>query len=238
MAISAALVLGSLAAPLPVQASSAPAVGSHLWLRADVGVTVNVNKVSNWSDQSGNGRNATMPTSTRQPTLALNALNGNPVVRFSGAQSLNLLNPVSPTQFTIFVVGKNSKTTESFSMILGPGGNYPNNQLRWENGSQALVVGTGNALPTTVSNVGNTRVYHALSVRYDGSSLRFYRDGNLVSSRTLTTTGPFTLASVGAWYSSYFMVGDLAEVLVYPTALSDADRLTTDSYLRAKYALP
>jgi hypothetical protein len=93
----------------------------------------------------------------RQPSFVGGALNGLPVIRFSGAQSLGLSPFVSPTRFTVLVVGKNSNTAETFSMILGPGGNAHNNQLRWENGSQALFVGTGNNLPVITSNVGNTR---------------------------------------------------------------------------------
>ncbi len=123
-------------------------------------------------------------------------------------------------------------------MILGPGGSSPNNQMRWENGSQALFVGTGNNLPTTTSNIGNTRVYHALSVRYDGTTMTVYRDGNLISTHTFTTTGPWTLSQIGAWYSQYFLIGDIAEILIYPTALSSTDRTTTNSYLKLKYNLP
>ena len=174
----------------------------------------------------------------RQPTLVNNALNGKPVIRFGGAQSLAFTSPVSPNSFTIFVVGKNSKTTESYSMILGPGGSSPNNQMRWENGSSALFVGSGNNLPTITSSIGNTRVYHALSVRYNGSTMQVYRDGNLISTHTFTTSGPWTLAQIGAFFSSDFMVGDLAEVLIYSSALSESDLISTNNYFKGKYALP
>lgn len=232
-------VVGLIAQPAAAQAAStSPAPGSQLWLRADVGVTVNITNVSAWADQSGSGRHAVMDTAARQPAYTLNALNSKPVIRFNGAQSLALTSTVDPSMFTIFVVGKNNNPTESFGMILGPGGTSANNQIRWENGSQALVVGTGNNLPATTASIGNTRTYHALSLRYDGTALRIFRDGRLISTRAMTTNGPLTLASVGAYYSSAFLTGDLAEILVYPTALADVDRATTDSYLRTKYALP
>lgn len=233
------LMVAALLFPGAQVALAGPPPGAQLWLRSDVGVTVNVNKVTTWADQSGSGRHATMATVSRQPTLVLGALNGQPVIRFGGAQSLSLTaTPVNPTSFSIFIVGKNSKPTESYSMILGPGGNWPNNQLRWENGTKALFVGTGNNFPVVTSTIGNTRVYHALSARYNGSTMSVYRDGNLVSTHSFTTSGPWILSQIGGWFSTYFMIGDLAEILVYPTALSDTDRLATDSYLRAKYALP
>ncbi|WP_018349471.1 LamG-like jellyroll fold domain-containing protein [Longispora albida] len=234
-AMAVAAVTAAIVIPAP--ASANPVGGAHLWLRADVGVTVNGTSVSAWLDQSGNARNGTMSLASRQPQLVQGQINGLPVIRFSGAQSLGLTSPVNPYTFTVFVVGKNSKTS-GFSMILGPGGNYANNQLRWENSSQALLVGTGNSFPAVTSNVGSTMVYHALSATYDGSTLRVYRDGALTSTHTFATSGGWTLAQIGAWYSSYFMVGDLAEVIVYPTKLSDTDRQTTGKYLGVKYNLP
>jgi len=228
-----AVVLG-----IPMPASAAPASSPLLWLRADAGVQSTSSKVYQWDDQSGNGKHATMTVDARKPTLVSGALNGLPVIRFGGAQSLNLLNPASPTAFTVFIVGKNSKATETFSMILGPGGSFPNNQLRWENGSQALFVGTGNNLPVITSTIGNTRVYHVLSARYDGSVLKVYRNGNPLSSHSFTTSGPWTLSNVGAWYSTYFMTGDLAEVLIYSRALTETERSQTNTYLGTKYGLP
>jgi len=212
--------------------------GMHLWLKADAGVSATAGAVAQWLDQSGNGRNASMATPSRQPQLVGGALNGRPVIRFGGSQSMYLDRVATPTSFTVFVVGKNSMPGESFSMILGPGGNSPNNQLRWESSSQALFVGTGNGLPVVTPSIGNTRAYHALSARYDGSVMTVYRDGNSTSSSSFTTTGPWTLASVGSWYSTYFMVGDLAEVIIYDRALSDAERTSMNGYLRARYNLP
>ncbi|WP_437756171.1 LamG-like jellyroll fold domain-containing protein [Sorangium sp. So ce1389] len=215
-----------------------PRSGLKLWLRTDAGITASSGKVSSWRDQSGNGNRADMDVAASQPTLISSALNGKPVVRFLGAQSLYLAQQLEPTHFTVFVVGKNRKASESFSMILGPGNTSPNNQLRWENGSQALFVGLGNDMPIITSTVGNTRVYHALSARYDGSTMTVYRDGNLASSHDFTTTGPWVLLQIGAWFSSYYMEGDLAEILVYERALSEGDRGAVNGYLRSKYALP
>jgi hypothetical protein len=109
-----------------------PSSGLHMWLRADAGITPGAgSQVAHWADQSGQGRNASMTAAARQPQLVNLALNGQPVVRFGGAQSMYLDTFATPTTFTMFIVGKNSLASESFSMILGPGGNSPNNQLRW-----------------------------------------------------------------------------------------------------------
>lgn len=232
------------------QHATFPTTGLHLWLRSDIGVTASPQgtssalRVTKWLDQSGNGRHASMSSATsaalaRQPYYVTGALNGLPVIQFQGGQSLGLDIWAQPTSFTVFVVGKNANPSESFSMILGPGGNAPNNQLRWENGSNALFVGTGNAMPAFTSPIGNTRVYHALSGRYDNprSLMEVFRDGNPISTHSFRTTGPWTLASVGSWYSTYYMRGELAEVIIYDRPLSETERVAVNSYLEGKYGI-
>lgn len=218
---------------------SLPSFTRTLWLRADMGVTTSNGKVTNWADQDDSQNHAYMTTLERQPSLITNAINGKPVIRFNGAQSLKLTNALSHSNFTVFVAGKNSHPS-SFSMILGPTGTGTNgnNQLRWENGTQALLVGLGNNMPIITSTVGNTKVYHALSARYDGSQLKVYRDGNLVTTSSFVTSGPWELNQIGAWVSQYFMVGDLAELVFYSSALSESNRSTANSYFKTKYALP
>lgn len=216
-----------------------PSDGQQLWLRADAGVSAPGNRMASWQDQSGTEHNATMPTAARQPFYVTNALNGLPVARFNGAQSMSLPFPyLQPTAFSIFVVGKNNNPNESFSIILGPGGSAPNNQLRWENGTQSLIVGTSNNLQAITSTIGNTRVYHTLEVSSDGALLLVHRDTARFDMQDIATSGAFTLASVGSWYSSFFLQGDLAEVLVYDHVLSDLDRFLVHEYLSVKYALP
>jgi hypothetical protein len=87
-------------------------------------------------------------------------------------------------------VGKNTMPSESFSMILGPGGNAPNNQLRWENGNEALFVGTGNSFPIITSSIGHTRAYHQLSATYDRNTLSVYRNGSSLAEHRFVTSGP------------------------------------------------
>jgi len=210
--------------------------GIHLWLRADAGVNAPGNRVVQWLDQSGNGRNASMVTASRQPFFVPGALNGLPVIRFTGAESMLLDLPTDPVTFTVFVVGKNSNPNESFSMILGSDFPGHNNQLRWENGSEAILFNEFDRQVFT-SPIGNTRVYHTLSARSDGATLTVFRDGNLVMSHGFSA-GPWRLTEVGSWGSVVFMQGDLSEVLLYARALSDAELASVSRYLRDKYNLP
>ncbi|CAI8841425.1 family 16 glycosylhydrolase [Pseudomonas sp. IT-P294] len=92
--VRAGLLLGLLwcalactAAPLP---SRPPATGLVLWLDAADASSMTVdgqNRVQLWRDKSGLVNDATADDSAKGPQRVANALNGHPVVRFSGASA-------------------------------------------------------------------------------------------------------------------------------------------------------
>ncbi|WP_253908696.1 LamG domain-containing protein [Corallococcus exiguus] len=232
----------SVKATSPIEPSektqpSVPMNGLELWLRSDLGVVASEGRISRWKDQSGHGRDGIMDSAPRQPALVASTLNSLPVVRFAGAQSLYLKAPVQPEAFTLFVVGKNNESEDTFSMILGPASNHPNNQLRWESGSEVLAVGTGNDLPVVRTHVGNTRAYHLLTARYDGRKLDIHMNGQLAGSHAFRTSGPWLLSQVGAYFSESYGKADLAEVRVYSQAIPADERAAVEAELKNRYGL-
>jgi hypothetical protein len=215
-----------------------PYTGLVLWLYPG-NVSLQAGKVAVWNDLSGANNHATNASASSQPVYIPGALNGQPAVRFDGAQRL-FAGPIYLSTWTIFVVGKNNNPTENFGLILGPGDNN-NNQLRYENGTQVLTYGFSNNMPVRYSTIGNTRVYHNLSVRYQPGSFQVFRDGVLRDSAVYNLTGTWGLGRIGTWYSSCptcFLKGDLVEILVYNQALSTTDRQRVETYLRTKFSLP
>jgi hypothetical protein len=92
-----------------------PASGLQIWYKADVGVTSSAGKVSAWADQSGNGRNATQGTSTAQPSLVVDALNGKPVISFNGTSNfMNFTYAVNGLSgMTIVMVANNTNSAQT-----------------------------------------------------------------------------------------------------------------------------
>jgi hypothetical protein len=84
-----------------------------LWLPADRINQANNTAVATWSDQSGNGYDATQSTTAARPTYIASGLNGLPVVRFDGTDD-TLSVPSSTATFkflhsdvsTVFIVAK------------------------------------------------------------------------------------------------------------------------------------
>ena len=207
------------------------------WFRGDEGIELaDGSKISKWHDQSGQDADAIMTDESRQPEFIADGLNGKPEVWFGGAQSVAF--PIfDSVQFTLFAVGRNANPTDSFSIIIGPGGDTGNNQLRWDDGDTVMFVGLAINIPVTEFPFGNTRVPHLLSVRYTGSVLEVYRDGELKGELHTVTTGGWAVAQLGAWFSSYFMVGSLSEVVMYERSLTDEELSGTQAALLDKYGL-
>jgi hypothetical protein len=54
-----------------------------IWVKADAGITLSVNQVTTWADQSGNGNALTSPSSGARPTFLLSEQNGLPCIEFA-----------------------------------------------------------------------------------------------------------------------------------------------------------
>ena len=142
-------------------------------------------------------------------------------------------------QFSIFGVFRNSssQSSYSYSAILGDKNGYI-----WLGPSSAtqLQIGNGDLTQSGFSR-DTTFASHAFNGATSGSA-------NL----TLKTTGLTTvvhgsnptfgdsssaMVSGGGSVASQFFQGHIAEIIVYPTALTGTDASTTEDYLAARYNL-
>jgi len=76
------------------------------------------------------------------------------------------------------------------------------------------------------------------SSKYDGTNHTFYANG--AAKTAVGSTGTFNISrcAVGAGLTnSDGMQGDIAEVLIYSSALSNTDREAVEDYLGAKYGI-
>jgi len=214
-----------------------------LWL-SDTGSDASV-----WPDLSGNGRDATQATTARQPAIITNAQNGRQIRRFDGGDVLSGSRILTTSNFSCFMVVKAAAQINKVLLAQRSSPNVNTGRLELiatdENspGSTHRVFfnnGTGYNIKATTVSLNNTfRMIYTqndqsgtLHCRVDGGSA----EGS-VSGQTLTPeNAPY---SVGALVDlARTFTGDIAEILVYPTALSDSNRQSVESYLRAKWSTP
>ena len=196
--------------------------------------------VARWQDKSGNARHATQATAGARPLRKDAMLNGKPVLRFDGVNDgmAHTLGIVGDN--TVFMVARSYQATSDSRVIFSA--TAPNTAL--------------NGTIREDSPSGQWGSFRVEGPRTGGQSLRgAYK---IISSQSvgvngsLTTNGSVTNFTSSGFYTdanARMAIGfntfnsteqcncDIAEILVFPTALSTTDRAAVESYLNAKWAV-
>jgi hypothetical protein len=225
-----------------------PAQGLALWLRADTGVTAVNGAVSLWADQSGSRRDATQETAARRPLLVVDAVRGRPALRFDGTD--DVLRTTLPIDglggLTLAIVAANS-TDYSGGSVHGE-----NAALFWEEtvewGWVYLSPFQSNVKFRFGTTQPNNLPFHIRAASTPAFTLTVaVKDGPVetlsvqgVPVERFTGKGPAIKGTqpglqIGSGARDKGYPGDIAEVLVYTRALSDAERQRLERALLAKY---
>ncbi len=200
--------------------------GISLWLRADRGVVDNAGNLT-WSDQSGNGNNATQTGGVT--TTGASMVNSNNVI------DANNLNRVFTTGTlngqTIIYAGAASTTgNENFSGYLGFDGDTG---IRQNMNGEDNFRNPGNA--GDFSNAG-----------------AYYFNGDVNTSTNVTNVSDFHVGVsqrgagainddffIGGYFTNRFYTGNTqyGDVIVYDDILTDTERIRVESYLGIKYGV-
>lgn len=226
-------------------------VGTSLWLRPDAGTssTTDNTAISGWTDYASELNNATQTTAPASQPLYLNNTtnnaNFNPVVKFDGADFLDLditKLPVGTSARTFFGTGNLTATSGNNKFILGYGAGTTNLGI-----GIAVVGGNGTAdfvgwSNDVVSPAGNWQpgVFNEMVGIWAGNG------GNAtLYSKTKVLGGPVAKAwntgngsaRIGnaPWDNAQSWNGVIGDVIVYPAALTTNELQRVSTYLAIKY---
>jgi len=208
--------------------------GLSLWLKADTGVTLNGSTVSSWADQSGNGNDAIQGTAGAQPLWVGNQINEFPIVRFDGVNDYLQYSEIATTNLSIFSVYKKELSSNNGVIV---GGYYA--AITDFNASSYLFMMQGNNY--SYFNGGGNTSATLISALSDGvvANMKLYKNGiQQTAGSSDGTSSSFDFEYVG--YRAYFDnwgKDDIAEIIIYDSPLSDADRQQVENYLNNKYAI-
>jgi hypothetical protein len=229
--------------------------GCVLWLRGDLGITLNGSTVSAWADQSGNGNNATQATAAKQPGTST-AINGQACVNFTGTTALQMANFVASGAKTVICVRKisspgggyfdaitlNTGTLISNLIWSGIGGGYKNLMFQGDATFGSLgLIGVTQTLTTAAHvdyfdfNGGSSTATGSYNEYFDGAAQTVSTSPGLgLTASDLSAIGGRIVA---AGTISQGVVGDLGEVIVYNSVVSATNRNNLAAYLQTRWGV-
>ncbi|ANW95954.1 hypothetical protein AXE80_06525 [Wenyingzhuangia fucanilytica] len=214
--------------------------GTILWLKADAGTntTTNGEGITSWTDQSGNGFNATGTGDAVYSTV--NAINGNPVIYFTdddqpitGTTVIRGEGPNSSTdKSTSFIVQRKSSTSDDCFIEFYEGSSRQFYiDRRYDANEPFFTLPTGIQQIISVSDPGGSG---------SGADSNIYLNSNhFFTSENLFST---------SWENGSYVIGDdstggnqlngeIAEIIYFDYELTEANRKKIESYLAVKYGI-
>ncbi|PCJ89776.1 MAG: hypothetical protein COA57_01065 [Flavobacteriales bacterium] len=208
--------------------------GMQLWLRSDSGVTLNVNDVAQWQDYSGNNLLVEQSITSEQPAFvdSINLLNNYGVLRFDGSGKNLDLSTLSLSGLSIFSVAKKQAMGNNLTVL---GGSGTVSFVNFSDDITYLILNASGSIPSI--NGGDMTQYSIISGLHDNVNYQLFVNGISKGSAGYNESGSFN--TIGDRQNgTASTTGDIAEIIVFNSALDSSNRESIENYLHAKYAPP
>ena len=183
-----------------------------------------------------------------KPTFQTNAINGLPVVRFSGAQCLVssalIVSAANPRTVVVVYQNANIATNDMGIWSHGDRNNSTLYSLLYRAGGAGFIAHAYHNL-TYNSTAPVTSAATLVTSRYDGVTDEVLVNGTSAGTNAVTLNTDNLHAgtvigalTVGGGICGQYFIGDIAEFMTFTTYLSDTDRLAVETYLKTKYGIP
>jgi hypothetical protein len=206
--------------------------GCALWLDGADASTISFSSgttISNWTDKSGNGYNAT-PYGTGT-TVTYNSSSN--AVYFPGSAGVktSLVTPANRVQSGFFVA---TVSSTNVGVILGCSNATGGREFRTTGTLMSLKEYT-----IVLLTSGTTPVNTLMLVGYtdDGTTITHSVNGTTTSGTSATQFTSGTTVTLGYSYNTEYMVGYINEAIIFSNALSSTQRQQIEGYLAAKWGL-
>ncbi len=224
--------------------------GCQLWLKANAGITQSGGLVSQWDDQSGNSRHATQATGANKPAYGYQRrLNGYPTVIFNGTASQmtgtgSAIGISGAGSRTVAIVGQatshaTSGTTSTMFMFGAASTSQAYGLACRVNSTPVLGMHYWVNFGYSQSGLADFGPFIYVTT-YNGTVDSYYLNGYPVGSTTIALSTGSSAYQLGSRTggSFEFAAVSIAELIVYDTALSQANREAMITALGIKYNIP
>lgn len=229
--------------------------GCILWLESEsvtgLDTSTSTNRVTQWTDLSGNGNNATQSTLANEPAYGLTKQNGYKTVRFDAAQRLlfgstsitNVTNG-NDTPYSVFMVSKQDASGNDIAFAWGNSTNAgPLVTFRTfitPNYREIRVDDTGGSSNANISGAGSTS-WQLMRFLFSGTSWIGGVNGSATTGNQDVGSITLNVCTIGAFgrnggFATGF-TGDMLALIVYNRQVLTADSLMINNYLNGKYKI-
>jgi hypothetical protein len=233
------------ATPIPSSFTPDSISGLNLWLDAQelTRVILSGSQVSAWNDGSSSANNfAAGPTGVIE--YAKPGINGRPALKFTTADGTYLyknMNLTPTNQLSLFMIINQTGLTSGNSELFFTKDSYLNfdlfnNTNPSQSGNLALNARSATQRDTGVDIITIPSI-NIISVLLDTTSGSVYVNGSVTSVDSTSFTGT-SLNALHDWaISGGAFLGNVGEVIAYPSVLDDVDRQKVEAYLAWKWGL-
>tara|TARA_R110002126_G_scaffold56437_5_gene150776 strand:+ start:11458 stop:18990 length:7533 start_codon:yes stop_codon:yes gene_type:complete len=240
-----------------VRPSQLPVSNSVLWLKADSLDLQDGEAVTSWADATGNGRTFVQGTASAQPKFIASDgdFNDHPVVDCDGGDKLAMASfdaALNTNEFTLFVVAASDTDGGSHQGIIESRSASPvtrsgfNLYAKWSGTNQWSYwwggnTGWGQMNSSTTLTLSKPDIVTATMSGGDGAGATATQTLRINGAQEATGTSAFWKstadpAQVGVVPSSFYLNGQIAEVIQYDRVLTTAEVSSVEAYLSLKYA--
>lgn len=221
------------------------ATNNIVWLDAHALNFSDGTPIAIWDDHSGNSNNFNQAASSQRPLYNSAGIGGVPSLTFDGFNDImesGAISALESANVTYFVVY--DRTTTSSDMIITA--NYTSNFKKWRtymNNGQNTILSAHYSPSIKWVRYTDPPGSSFFSTHITPAQIRTFNQGNLEMSRSATYTVPtgHNNLYIGnrdpLTESNYTFTGEIAEVVVYNSALNNLERIMVENYLGAKYNL-
>jgi hypothetical protein len=214
--------------------------------------------VARWEDKSGNGRHATQGTSADRPARKTAIQGGLDVLRFDGSNDFLTTSNVftATSDYTVFFVGfgksinNDGRAFLSLSTTAQDTNGYFSYLYRDDFSNKSVAIFTTNSQAANLSSDTASGIsynaFHVMSAVYSATNRQWWINGSsqgtangasgaAAFSSAVLRVGWYYFASLDGY--RFFLDGDICEIIIYNSALSDANRSAVENYLAAKWGI-
>jgi hypothetical protein len=212
-------------------------------------ITVTGAAIRCWKDLTTGARHATTSTATREPTFTLAGIGTKNSLVFDGSSDSLVTTSLAQglSNYTIFSVVKPANTTAAsqsyFSAVPSSGvfALYHTNSTVSPNSKNDYYSTAATPAFTTTPVLSTTGAQVHTYILDSTNGGKFYKNGGALDSSNISsgtyTQKTITTITIGSNSLTNFFNGGIGEIIVYPSALSNANQVIMEDYLGSKWGV-